>query len=103
MTATKMKAAPIEGPETMAEELDTDAEGMMVKKRSKRGDGERTWELKDGYMYRESNWEIGRAAEKANIKVRKFKPGDRWLAWKKTAARIERAAEKRRLGRKGKK
>lgn len=103
MVATKMEAAPIEAPVSMAEELDADTEGVLVKKRSKRGEGERTWELKEGYMYRESNWEIGRAAEKANIRVRKFKPGDRWVAWKKKAATAARAAEKRRLGRKGKK
>jgi large subunit ribosomal protein L27 len=96
--AAPIEAAPIEAPIAAVTELDADSERAVEKKRSKRGKEERTLELKDGYMYREANWEIGRAAEKANIRVRKFKPGDRWVAWKKKAARIEKAAEKRRLG-----
>jgi large subunit ribosomal protein L27 len=51
-------------------------------------------------MYRESNWEIGRAAERANIKVREFRPRDRWVAWRKAAARGKVIQEKRNLGRK---
>jgi hypothetical protein len=49
------------------------------------------------YAFREANWEIGRAAEKAGVKVREFVPGDRFRAWRKRKARQERAAEKRRL------
>ncbi|KAI6249277.1 54S ribosomal protein L2, mitochondrial [Erysiphe necator] len=51
--------------------------------------------LRPGYMYRESNWEIGRAAEKANVSVQPFKPRDRWEAWRKTVQRKLRNAEKR--------
>ena len=77
-----------------------------VKKRTKkqqkifdRGDEGRVLTLKKGYMYRESNWEIGRAAERAKVKVREFKPRDRWTAWRKRAARKEKAMEMRTLGR----
>jgi large subunit ribosomal protein L27 len=54
-------------------------------------------EIRPGYMYRESNWQIGRTAEKAGIKVKPFKPGDRWAAWRKSAARKAKNAEKRGL------
>lgn len=54
-------------------------------------------ELRPGYQYRESNWSIGRAAERANIKVREYKRGDRFLAWRKLNARKARNAEKRAL------
>jgi hypothetical protein len=49
-------------------------------------------------MYRESNWEIGRAAERAGVKVKEFKPRDRWEAWRKRNVRKAAAAEKRALG-----
>lgn len=68
----------------------------------KKGGETRTLTLRPGYMYRESNWEIGRAAEKAKIKVREFKPRDRWTAWKKSTVRRAKTAEKRGLGRKAK-
>lgn len=78
----------------------------VAKKRTKkqqkifdRGDEGRVLTLKKGYMYRESNWEIGRAAERAQVKVREFKPRDRWAAWRKRAARKEKAVEMRTLGR----
>ena len=51
-------------------------------------------------MYREANWEIGRAAERAKVKVREFKPRDRWTAWRKATVRKSKIAEKRSLGRK---
>lgn len=59
-----------------------------------------------GYMYRQANWEIGRAAErsKAAMAVKPFKPNNRFAAWRKRTKRRLRAAEKRSLGRgKGKK
>lgn len=56
--------------------------------------------LRPGYMYREANWEIGRAAERAKVKVRAYKPGDRFTAWRKTVARKARNAERRGLRRK---
>jgi large subunit ribosomal protein L27 len=98
MIAQKMEEAPIEEPAATTEELDATSEDLMTKKRSKKGGEQRNLRLKPGYMYRESNWEIGRAAEKANIRVRTFKPGDRWVAWKKKTATRARAAERRRLG-----
>jgi large subunit ribosomal protein L27 len=50
-----------------------------------------------GYAYREANWEIGRLAEKSNVRVNKFVPGDRFTAWKRSKARIDANAEKKRL------
>jgi large subunit ribosomal protein L27 len=52
-------------------------------------------EIRPGYMYRESNWQIGRTAERAGVKVKPFKPGDRWAAWRKATARKARSAERR--------
>ncbi|QDS68898.1 hypothetical protein FKW77_007898 [Venturia effusa] len=54
--------------------------------------------MTSNYMFRETNAEIGRAAEKAGVKVRPFVRGDRFLAWRKTTARRAKAAEKRKLG-----
>ena len=42
-----------------------------------------------GYQIRESNVSIGRAVDKAGLRVRKFKRGDRWLAWRKRAKRVQ--------------
>lgn len=55
--------------------------------------------LRPGYQYRAANWEIGRAAERAGIRVTPFKPGNRFLAWRKAAARKARNAERRGLTR----
>ena len=44
------------------------------------------------YMYREANWEIGRAAERKGITVREFDKSDRWLAWRKRAAKAKKSA-----------
>ena len=49
------------------------------------------------YAYREANWQIGRAAERAKVKVRAFVPGDRFRAWRKSAARKAANAERRGL------
>lgn len=61
-------------------------------------------EMRSNYMYREANWSIGRTAEREGLvdKVRAWKRDDRFLAWRKAAARIKRNAEKRNLGRGGK-
>ena len=53
--------------------------------------------LSAGNQYRQTNWYIGRAAERANIKVREYKRGDRFLAWRKVTARRERALAKKAL------
>ena len=53
--------------------------------------------LRENYQYRESNTSIGRAADRAGVKVRPYKPGDRWLAWRKANARKAANAERRSL------
>jgi large subunit ribosomal protein L27 len=53
--------------------------------------------LRPGYMYREANWQIGRSAEKAGIKVQEFSRKNRWLAWRKRNAHAERAAQMKSL------
>ncbi|KAF2436891.1 ribosomal protein L27 [Tothia fuscella] len=62
-----------------------------------------TLKMRPNYQFREANWEIGRAAEKTGVVVREFERGDRFLAWRKTTARKARTAEKRSMGRGGKK
>ena len=44
------------------------------------------------HMHREANWEIGRAAERKGIKVREFDRKNRWIAWRKRAAKAKRGA-----------
>lgn len=63
-----------------------------------------TMHFRPGYMYRQANWEIGRAAErsKAAMAVRPFKPGDRFAAWRKRNARKAKSAERRAMTRGGK-
>lgn len=56
--------------------------------------------MRPGYGYRESNYQIGRAAERAGVEVKQFEKGDRFLAWRKKSARVARNAEKRALGKK---
>lgn len=56
-----------------------------------------------GYAYREANWQIGRAAERADVQVKQFVPGDRWAAWRKSNARIQANVERKRLRNAGKK
>ena len=51
----------------------------------------------DGYQYRPSNTEIGRAAKESGHEYPVYKPGDRWLAWRLRTARRERAVEMRAL------
>lgn len=77
---------------------------VTKKVRERKGEEGRVLTLKPGYMYREANWEIGRAAERAKIQVKEFKPRDRWTAWKKSTIRKVANAGKRGLrGGKGKK
>ncbi len=66
----------------------------------RRGEEGRKLTLRPGYMYRESNWEIGRAAERAQVKVKEFKPRDRWTAWKKATIRKAKNQEMRSLRKK---
>jgi large subunit ribosomal protein L27 len=62
-----------------------------------------TLKMSTNYMFREGNWEIGMAAERAGVQVRKFERGDRFLAWRKSNARKAKNAEKRSMGRNAKK
>ncbi|KAL8680363.1 MAG: hypothetical protein Q9186_003442 [Xanthomendoza sp. 1 TL-2023] len=59
--------------------------------------------IRPGYMFREANWQIGRAEDKNGKTVRVYQKGDRFLAWRKRNARQARAAEKRALRGSGKK
>ncbi|RAL01971.1 mitochondrial 54S ribosomal protein bL27m [Aspergillus ibericus CBS 121593] len=54
-------------------------------------------QLRPGYMYREANWVIGRAAEKAGITAKVYNRKNRWLAWRKRTAKAERAAQMKSL------
>ncbi|KAK0291797.1 54S ribosomal protein L2 mitochondrial [Friedmanniomyces endolithicus] len=68
--------------------------------------------LGPGYQYRQSNYEIGRSGDKkeaaANAKGKtirafaKFKPGDRFAAWRKSVVRVARSRERKVMGRGGK-
>lgn len=110
MSTEAIGAEPIGGAfaEAMAEqegnegsnEVQTASADMATGAGAKTSEPKPKLALKQGYMYRESNWQIGRAAEKANVKVREYKPGDRFLAWRKANARKARNAERRGLRRK---
>ncbi|KAJ5948934.1 54S ribosomal protein L27 [Penicillium verhagenii] len=54
-------------------------------------------QLRPGYMYREANWVIGRAAEQAGVFAKPYDNRNRWLAWRKRQARAERAAQMKSL------
>jgi hypothetical protein len=54
-------------------------------------------QLRPGYMYREANWQIGRAAEKAGISAKPYNSRNRWMAWRKRQARADRAAQMKSL------
>lgn len=54
-------------------------------------------QLRPGYMYREANWEIGRAAERAGISAKPHARKNRWLAWRKRKARAQKVAQMKSL------
>ncbi|KAK8245560.1 60S ribosomal protein L2, mitochondrial precursor [Phyllosticta capitalensis] len=54
--------------------------------------------IRPGYMYREANWQIGRAPERAGVKVHKFVKNDRWEAWRRASARGKVIREKVAIG-----
>jgi large subunit ribosomal protein L27 len=105
MVATKMESAQLEVLPKLVRKamLGSGESGEVLVKQSKsrlpKGSEGRNLQLRSGYMYRESNWEIGRAAERANIQVREFKPRDRWVAWRKASIRNKKITEKKGLGR----
>ncbi len=76
---------------------------LVTIKPAKKGQPVKTLHLRPNYSYREGNWEIGRAAERANVKVREYQRGDRFLAWRKTVARKAKNIERRGLMRRGQK
>jgi large subunit ribosomal protein L27 len=77
--------------------------GANEKSKGKGVMGGKVLTMGSGYAYREANWQIGRSAERAGVEVRKFVPGDRWTAWKRSQARIRANEEKKRLRSAGKK
>jgi large subunit ribosomal protein L27 len=101
-----LRPAPIAG----AEGENSLPKGMELEATSKNGSVRPTFTLKDGtvikmrsnYMFREDNWQIGRAAERAGVNVMPFKKGNRWLAWRKRTARRAKAAEMRSMSKKSK-
>ncbi|KAF7960021.1 hypothetical protein EAE96_001621 [Botrytis aclada] len=109
MEVVKIEEPQVEmGTEEVAVEVSVEGaekEGKKKEKKKKERKGEegRNLQLRPGYMYREANWEIGRAAERAKVKVRLYKPGDRWTAWRKANARKTKNAEKRGLSSRKKK
>jgi large subunit ribosomal protein L27 len=105
MVATKMELPPMEET-TVLTDIVLEGEGSKrstvrkTKNKERKGEEGRNLQLRPGYMYREANWEIGRAAERAKVKVRAFKPRDRWTAWRKSTIRKAKNADKKSLGRK---
>lgn len=98
-------AVPMTQPESEAQVVVNDlqvAEGDSSIKDTPRP-GKVIAKANKGYAFREANWQIGRAAEKANVQVKKFVPGDRWAAWRKSQARIAANAERKKLRNAGKK
>ncbi|KAG5208108.1 54S ribosomal protein L2 mitochondrial [Trichophyton interdigitale] len=62
-----------------------------------------TGSYRSGYMHREANWEIGRAADRAGITVQEWKRKDRWTAWRRKLEKIKRVAQMKELKKKKKK
>jgi large subunit ribosomal protein L27 len=107
MVAMQMEVPPVVLEDTtVSTDLVTEDNGStglsvkQTKNKERRGEEGRTLKIRPGYMYREANWEIGRAAERAKVRVREFKPRDRWTAWRKSTIRKAKNAEKRGLRRK---
>lgn len=102
-----METPPVEAPIEIRGDAVVNADGskgVVVKKlKGRRGEEGRNLTIGKGYMYREANWEIGRAAERAAVKVKAFKPRDRWAAWRKAWVRKVANREKRVVGGKKKK
>ena len=51
--------------------------------------------MRHGYMFRETNAYIGRAADRAGIEVKKYDKKDRFAAWRKRTAKIKEQRENR--------
>ncbi|KAI3087586.1 hypothetical protein CBS147353_504 [Aspergillus niger] len=72
-------------------------EGTQVGSATKVEAAQAAVQLRPGYMYREANWSIGRAAEKAGITAKPYNRKNRWLAWRKRTAKAERMAQMKSL------
>ncbi|GAB1212932.1 hypothetical protein ATERTT37_002081 [Aspergillus terreus] len=87
-----------EEPETAAQsDLVADVENGVTVSSVEAANAGTGAQLRPGYMYREANWQIGRAAEKAGISAKSYNRRNRWLAWRKRQARAERAAQMKSL------
>jgi large subunit ribosomal protein L27 len=98
LLVTERGAATAEAP--VIREQPKEQRAKVVVKDKRTGEVVRaTPTLRPGYQYRAANWEIGRAAERAGIRVTPFKPGSRFLAWRKANVRKAKNAERRGLTR----
>ena len=103
-----MEVLPEEEKVEVRSDLAVEGDGLkrvtvkQIGGKERKGEEGRVLRLRPGGMYREANWEIGRAAERAKVKVREFRPRDRWTAWRKSKVRKAKNAEKRGLGRRSK-
>ena len=94
-TATPPRVTSGEGDEGLEVGGMTEQDGTLRQqdKRTRRKVPElKKLELRPGYQYRESNWHIGRAAERAQAKFMEHKGGDWFLARRKSNARKARKA-----------
>ena len=114
-TATTPTATSIEGgPGAVVKKIgektfDSEASALRDRPKSQRRKvpqkkQEAKIKLRANYSYREANWEIGRAAEYAGVKVEKYDRNDRFAAWRKRNAKKAEEMEKKMLkkARKGK-
>ena len=88
----------VTGQESAAEGVDTKKTYVALKTNKQKQEvvpPHQDMVMGKGYSYREANWSIGRAAERAGVKVREYDPRDRFRAWRKRAARQREAREKR--------
>lgn len=93
-------------PTAGAEAQETKTVGGLTKKQVREVQRERATgrvpdtelRMRPGYMYRESNYQVGQAAERAGVQVKLFQRGDRFLAWRKKNVRKAKNAERRALG-----
>jgi len=76
--------------------------GVNVKIVASKPDNSSKELLRPGYMYREANWEIGRAAERAGITVKEWNRKDRWVAWRKKLSKVRKIAQMKDLKSRGK-
>ncbi|CZT21778.1 related to 60s ribosomal protein L2 (mitochondrial) [Ramularia collo-cygni] len=98
-------SAPAAIPSTKIRQKSNDDRDVTIL-RGKKGDThEVVLHMKGRGQYRQANWEIGRAAEFSQ-KARDVEPfvrGDRFMAWRKASKRKAANAERRSMGRGGKK